>query len=113
MPAILPGDLFAGYEYVAAGGDVTANSIVIPLTALPQLSVEEAAEADGDGAQLIRAIDMAAHAALLALPEGEAPTTITPTTFTEQTSTNTRTIQYSRRYAEVAPAQVYDLVPED
>ena len=112
MAAILPGDLFAGYEYVEAAGTVTADSIVIPLTALPQLTEAEASETTGDGAQLIRAIDMAAHAALLSLPEEERPTSITPSTFTEQTSTNTRTIQYSRRYNEVAPAQVFDLAPE-
>ena len=37
-----PALMFPGFEYKAAGGTVTANSIVIPLAALPGLSAEEA-----------------------------------------------------------------------
>jgi hypothetical protein len=112
MATILPGDIFAGYEYVEAGDPVTANSIVIPLSDLPELTALEADGATGNGAQLLRAIDKAIHDALEALPEVDRPTNVTADLFTEQTSTTTRSAQYSRRYLEVAPALVFDLAPE-
>lgn len=112
MSAILPSDVFTGYEYVAAAGTVTANSIVIPLTALPELTEAEAAEADGDGAQLLRAIDKAIHDALTAMAVVDRPTNLTFRLTTETTSTSTRTAEYARRYFESAPAQVFDLAAE-
>lgn len=112
MAAILPSDVFAGYEYVAAAGTVTANSIVIPLTNLPQLSEAEAAELDGDGAQLIRAIDLAIHAALEALPEGDRPTNITFETFEERTASFSRVKTLSKTYRESVAESAFDLVPE-
>ena len=61
MAAILPADLFPGYELVAANGTVTAQSIVIPLSALPGLSAAEADEATGDGREVARQLDLAIH----------------------------------------------------
>lgn len=54
MPAVTPGQFFTGYEYVAAGGTVTANSIVIPIAALPGLLAAEADPSTGDGREVAR-----------------------------------------------------------
>lgn len=112
MAAILPSDIFAGYELVDAAGTVTADSIVIPLAALPELSEAEAHETTGNGAQLLRAIDKAIHNALTALPEVDRPTNVTFSLNTETTSTTTRTAEYARRYFESAPALAFDLAEE-
>ena len=112
MAAILPSDVFAGYEYVAANGTVTADSIVIPLSAIPQLSAAEAHETTGNGAQLIRALDVAIHAAILALPENERPAKIKFVEFVEATSTYTRSRSLTRTYQEGVAESAYDLLAE-
>lgn len=113
MAAILPTDIFAGYELVDAGDPVTVDSIVIPLASLPELTAAEANATTGNGAQLLRAIDKKIHDALTAIPELDRPTNISFSLFTETTSTTTRTAQYSRRYNEAAPALVFDLAAEE
>lgn len=112
MAAILPTDVFAGYELIDAGDPVTADSIVIPLTALPELTAGEANETTGDGAQLIRAIDKAAHAALTALPTIERPTNMTFGFNQTPNGPNARTATYSRSYNEEAPEQTFDLAAD-
>lgn len=73
MAAVQPTDFFAGYEYVAAAGTVTANSIVIPLTALSGLLAAEADPATGDGREVARILIQSIAAAYNALPTAERP----------------------------------------
>lgn len=112
MAAILPSDIFPGYEYVPAAGTVIANSIVIPLSNLPALSEAEAAELDGNGAQLIRAIDLAVHEAIAALPEIERPSNITFESFEERTTSFSRVKTLSKTYREFVAESAFDLIAE-
>ena len=73
MPAINPGDLFPSYEYVASGGTVAANSIVIPLSALPGLTTAEANATTGDGRKVMYEISKAAHVNLQGLDAADRP----------------------------------------
>ena len=90
--ATLPTDLFPGYEYVAAGGTVAANSIVIPLSALGGLTAAEANATTGDG----RKVAFELNKALLTNFQGLA-TKPTRMTITESTPTgvNATTIRKS------------------
>jgi len=55
MANITPSQVFTGVEYVAAGGTVTADSIVIPLSATSgNLTTDEADPITGDGRELFR-----------------------------------------------------------
>lgn len=112
MAAIIPTDVFAGFELVAAAGTVTAQSICIPLTALPELTAAEANATTGNGAQLIRALDVAIHEAIAALPVIDRPTQMTLTVTADQTSTLTRVRTFRRAYNEAAPENSFDLVAE-
>lgn len=112
MAAVLPTDIFAGYELVAAAGTVTAESICIPLSALTELTSGEANATTGDGGQLIRALDVAIHEAIAALPEIEQPDQVTLTVTTEYTSPLTRVRTFRRAYNEEADNNAFDLVAE-
>jgi hypothetical protein len=98
MAAIQPTDLFAGYEYKAAAAAVTADSIVIPLSALPGLTAAEAHATTGDGREVARQIDAAITAAYLALTEGERPTQMVASSSTSQVSNTLREVTYTRSY---------------
>lgn len=75
MANITPDDLFPGYEYKTAGASVTANSIVIPLTALlGELSAAEADPATGDGREVLRQIIGASVKGLALIPSADRPT---------------------------------------
>lgn len=113
MAAILPTDLFPGYEYVAANGTIDADSIVIPLANLPELTAAEANATTGDGAQLMRALDVAILNAINNLPENERPTNATLSLFEERTGTLTRVRAITKTYKEAFPATAFDLVPEN
>lgn len=57
MANITPEQVFPNIEYVAAGGTVAANSIVIPLSDLSgNLTVAEANPTTGDGRELMRQV---------------------------------------------------------
>lgn len=73
MAAVTPTDFFAGYEYVTAGGTVTANSIAIPLSALSGLLAAEAHPTTGDGREVARILIQSIAAAYNALPTAEKP----------------------------------------
>ena len=77
MPDILPTDLFAGYEFVTAGNTVTADSVVIPLSALPALNATEADGVTGDGREVMRSIHEASANAFLALDTANRPSNMT------------------------------------
>jgi hypothetical protein len=77
MADILPGVLFPGYEFVSAGGTVTADSVVIPLSALPAVSASEADATTGDGREVMRAIHEASANAYLALDTASRPINMT------------------------------------
>jgi hypothetical protein len=111
MPAILPTDVFPGYEYVAAAGTVTANSIVIPLSDLTELTTAEANETTGDGSQLIRAIDIAIAKAFTTLPTEERPNNVVSAVATEYTSPLTRTRIFRRSYNEAVADNAFDVLP--
>jgi methionine aminopeptidase len=112
MAAILPTDVFANYELVAAAGTVTAESVCIPLAALTELTSAEANATTGDGSQLIRAIDIAIHAAIQALDPGDRPVNINSTVTAEYTSPLTRTRIFRRSYNEAVEDNDFDVVPE-
>lgn len=74
-----PADYFSGYEVVAAGGTVTAESVCIPIAALPGLSAAEANATTGDGSALLRSVSEAVFSAFSAMPTAERPTKFTIT----------------------------------
>lgn len=75
MPNITPDQLFTGYEYKTAGSSVTANSIVIPLSALfGELSAAEADPATGDGREVLRQIIGSAVKGFASIPTADRPT---------------------------------------
>lgn len=74
MADILPTDVFPGYEYVLAAGAVTADSIVIPLTALTGLTAAEANATTGDGREVYRHLVDKGTVNIDALPQGSKPT---------------------------------------
>lgn len=98
MAAITPTDLFPGYEFKAAAAAVTADSIVIPLTALPGLTSGEANATTGDGREVARQIDAAINAAYAAMTEGERPLQMSAESSLSQISNTTRRISYVRSY---------------
>jgi hypothetical protein len=112
MAAILPDDLFPGYELVAAAGTVTADSIVIPLSALTGLSSAEADEATGDGREVARQIDLAIHENYAALPTEERPTYMTSTLAIAALSNGDRRLTITRTYTLTAPISELQLVEE-
>jgi hypothetical protein len=112
MAAILPTDVFEGYQLVAAAGTVTAESICIPIATLEQLSSAEANATTGDGVQLIRALDIAIHQALTALPTIERPVNVVPAVAVEYTSPLTRARIFRRTYNEAVADNDFDVVPE-
>lgn len=112
MAAILPTDLFPGYEVVAAAGTVAADSIVIPLADLAELSPAEADELTGDGAQLVRALDVAIFDAIEALDPAAQPSNIALTTFEERTGSFSRVRSFTKTYSEAAPENAFDLVAD-
>jgi hypothetical protein len=75
MADITPAQLFDGYEYLTAGTEVTANSIVIPLSALfGELTAEEADPATGDGREVLRQIVGSAVKSIAVIPVEDRPT---------------------------------------
>lgn len=112
MAAILPTDLFPGYEVVSAAGAVAADSIVIPLADLAELTAAEADAVTGDGAQLMRALDVAILAAIEGTAEVDRPTNAVITTFEERTGTFSRVRSITKTYQEAAPSNSFDLVAE-
>jgi len=112
MAAILPADLFPGYELVAANGTVTAQSIVIPLSALPGLSAAEADEATGDGREVARQLDLAIDTAIAALATEDKPTYMTSGVGVTSLANGNRRITVSRTYELTAPVAQLALVAE-
>jgi len=112
MAAILPTDIFPGYELVAAAGTVAAESVCIPLAVLMELTNAEANATTGDGSQLIRALDIAIHDAILALPVNERPVNVNPTVNVDYTSALTRTRTFRRAYNEAVADNDFDVIAE-
>ena len=77
MANILPTVIFPGMEYKDAAAAVTANSIVIPITALAGLSAAEADPSTGDGRKVIEAIVRNAVQSITALSAANRPTYLT------------------------------------
>jgi hypothetical protein len=74
MANLSPSQLYAGFEYVVAGGTVSANSIVIPLSALSgNLTAEEADPDTGDGREVFRQLVDTASNAYNALATADRP----------------------------------------
>jgi hypothetical protein len=74
MPNITPVQLFPGFEYKAAAEAVTADSIVIPLAALPALTALEADPAGGDGREVLHALIDGANTRYSAIATASRPT---------------------------------------
>ena len=73
MANILPTVPFPGYEFKAAAAAVTADSIVIPLTALAGLTSVEANATTGDGRKVCEAIVRESVQNILALAAANRP----------------------------------------
>lgn len=73
MAAIIPTQLFPGYEQVAAGGTVTAESIVIPLSALSGLTTAEANATTGDARKVAFELAKTMHLNIQGMPEADRP----------------------------------------
>lgn len=112
MAAILPTDLFPGYEVVAAAGAVTADSIVIPLADLPNLTSAEADADTGDGREVARQIDLAINDAITALATEAKPTAMTSGVGVTTLQTGNKRITVSRTYELTAPVAQLSLVAE-
>lgn len=66
--------MFPGYEYKAAGATVTADSIVIPLTALAGLDAAEAHATTGDSRKIAFELIDAIYAYINGLATADKPT---------------------------------------
>lgn len=73
MSAVQPTDFFPGYELVAAGGTVTAQSIVIPLADLTGLLASEANATTGDGREVVRIFCQTVASKYAAMPAADRP----------------------------------------
>ncbi len=107
---LAPSHWLPGFELLAANGTATAQSIAIPLTALPGLSDTEANATAGDIRKVARAIIAALHAAYLGEAEADRPQQMEVSRYTnidESTDTTTRT--YNARFVvEVGEEEVAD-----
>ena len=76
---ITPTQLFANYSLGASGSSLSAQSVVIPISDLPALSIAEADPSTGDGRELIRSLLQAIYSSFIAIPEVSRPNQITAT----------------------------------
>jgi hypothetical protein len=82
-----------GIEYVASGGAVPANSLVIPMSSLPELTAAELEGADADIRRILFAINDAVYAAWNGKPTADRPARMTlarQTTVNDTLGTTTR-----------------------
>lgn len=112
MADILPTDIFPGYQVVLEDGTVAADSIVIPLSALPHLTAAEANATTGDGREVARQIDIAINEAIAALPTDEKPTAMSSGIGITTLQNGNRRITVSRTYELTAPIAQLALVAE-
>lgn len=77
MPTPIPTDLIDGYSYVASGGTVGANSIVIALSSLTGVDAAAANATTGDGRKVVAALAKNMATKFTAL--GTKPTKLTVT----------------------------------
>lgn len=94
MANILPTVIFPGYEQVAAGGTVTAESIVIPIADLPSLTAAEANAATGDGRKVAYGLSQAIFDKVTALDPAARPNAMSVARGTP-TGVNASTVQQS------------------
>ncbi len=107
---LAPSHWLSGFELLAANGTATAQSIAIPLTALPGLSAAEANATTGDVRKGARAILAALHAAYLDEAEADRPQRmeLSRNTYVDDAAdTTTRTYQ-ARFVVEVGEEEVAD-----
>ena len=76
---ITPNQLFANYSLGGSGDSLSAQSVVIPISDLPALSIAEADPSTGDGRELIRSLLQAIYSSFIAIPEASRPNQITAT----------------------------------
>ena len=112
MADILPTALFPGYEVVAAAGAVAADSIVIPLADLPNLTSAEADATTGDGREVARQLDIVINDAIGALAADAKPTAMTSGIGTTTLASGNKRITVSRTYELTAPVAALSLVAE-
>lgn len=79
MASITPDDLFPGAEVVAANGTVAAQSLCIPLSALPGVSASEANPDTGNGAVVARGLVEQMYTQIQAIPTADRPTRLSIT----------------------------------
>lgn len=92
---LAPSHWLPGFELLSANGTATAQSIAIPLTALPGLSAAEANASTGDFRKVARAICAALHKAWIDEPEADRPSQME---FSRSTSVNEDTDRTTRLY---------------
>lgn len=112
MADITPTDLFPGYAVVAAAGTVAADSIVIPMTALPNLTPAEAHATTGDGREVARQIDLTITDAIAALPTEDKPSAMAAGVGITTLQNGNRRITVSRTYELTAPIGQLAIIPE-
>jgi hypothetical protein len=112
MAAIIPSDLFTGYELLEPAGPATAKSIAIPLASLTGLTAAEADEVTGDGREIIRILLSTAKAKIDALPAEDRPTKMTMSSGTAITGPNSRRLDITTSFSVTVPDSAYNIDAE-
>ena len=96
---LAPSHWLPGFELLAANGTATAQSIAIPLSALPGLSASEANASTGDVRKVARAICAALHKAWNEEAEADRPAQMEISRHTNvDESTDVTTRVYTSRF---------------
>jgi hypothetical protein len=110
MAKPLPTDLFAGFEYLEATDAATADSIAIPLTALPGLTAAEASATTGDAREVMLSLLTAAYLEHSTLPSPSSRMTIQRSEAI--TGDATRRIDFSVSFSVEVPPAAYVMQSE-
>jgi hypothetical protein len=112
MADILPTVFFPGFQVLEAADAVTADSIVIPLAALPNLTAEEANPLTGDGREVARQIDLVINEKFTALATEDKPAAMTSGVGVTTLQNGNRRITVSRTYELTAPLAQLSIIAE-
>ena len=107
---LAPSHWLTGFELLAANGTATAQSIAIPLSALPGLSAAEANASTGDIRKVARAICAALHKAYIEEATADRPARmeISRNTSVDESTDSTTRIYQARFQVAVAEEEVVD-----
>ncbi|MEM8641661.1 MAG: hypothetical protein AAGG51_23010 [Cyanobacteria bacterium P01_G01_bin.54] len=111
----LPGELIPGYALLAAAEAAPEQGIFIPLSSLPTLTAAEAATADGDGREVVRAVIEAAYQSSAVIPDADKAINLTLTKSQPQgigPDEYRETITVTARLKKNPTTQLVDIVAE-